>query len=379
MVGLRDGSAPRHAGDGGAAALDGDVAAPDGSAAIDARSQTPDVPDPDASMAPDPDDGVPPPDMGFRPPRDAAMVPVPDGCAAEVEVCNGLDDDCDGRVDEQLSAPLCENQRGLCMGATRVCGGGRGWDPCDERRFNQNNPGWTPVENALHCDGRDNDCDGEADEGCECRPDEVADCGVDVGECRMGLQRCEDGAFGPCSGRGPEPETCDGADEDCDGETDEGASCGRDEECRRGACVRTRWVYQSEGDEFGHSVGRRDGDGWSAGVDQDPPGYLAFGPYARDIPAGQYDVRFRLQVDVVNANNDNVVRIDVNDFDQRPDCGDCVLVSRTVRRREFAADRRYQDFTLRVQNPGGHRLEFRTWWTDRSYVKQDRVEVVPAP
>jgi hypothetical protein len=370
VVGLGDIATQKHPTDaaGQTDALASDGAVPD-----------PDMLDSDALVPVDPDDGIVDPDGPMRPPFDATVGPIPDGCVPVDEVCNGVDDDCDGRSDEALVAPFCENQRGVCVGATRVCGGARGWDICDDGRFNRNDPAWTPVENAIHCDGRDNDCDGEADEGCECRPDETQACGVDVGNCRAGVQRCDNGVYGACSGRGPEVESCDGDDEDCDGTTDEGAECGRDEACQRGECVRTRWVYEVESGAFGHSVGRRDGNGWSANTDLDAPGYLAFGPYTRDLPAGQFDARFRMQIDIVNADNNEIVRIDVNDFDRTPDCGDCVLVSRTLRRRDFEADRRDQDFTLRFQNPVGHRLEFRTFWLDRSYVKQDRVEVVPAP
>ncbi len=373
VVGLGDVASERHPTDTGADA--------------DANPQDPDAlasdalfsPDPDMFRPPDPADGVPPPDVSERPPVDAAGGPVPDGCVPIDEVCNGLDDDCDGRIDEALAAPLCENQRGVCAGATRLCGGARGWNPCDDGRFNRHDPAWTPVENQVHCDGRDNDCDGESDEGCECRPDETRECGIDVGNCRAGLQRCDNGVYGACSGRGPEAESCDGDDEDCDGTTDEGAECGRDEECQRGACVRTRWVYEVESGAFGHTIGRREGNGWSASTGQDAPGFLVFGPYTREIAAGSFDARFRMQIDIVDAPNDEIVRIEVNDFDRTPDCGDCILVRRVLRRRDFAANRRDQDFTLRFQNPGGHRLEFRTFWLDRSYVKQDRVEVVPAP
>ncbi|MEZ4465552.1 MAG: MopE-related protein [bacterium] len=43
------------------------------------------------------------------------------------------------------------------------------------------------------CDGADNDCDGTVDEGLA-----EAICGGEVGLCRLGVQRCVDGAFGVC-------------------------------------------------------------------------------------------------------------------------------------------------------------------------------------
>jgi len=46
------------------------------------------------------------------------------------ELCNGVDDDCDSSIDEDLSAPLCLNQTGVCEGSTEECGGFSGWLDC---------------------------------------------------------------------------------------------------------------------------------------------------------------------------------------------------------------------------------------------------------
>ncbi len=369
LVGLQDAS-PHLV-----SAVDGGVdGAPGDAGPGDARPE-PDAPVPDATRPPPPpDDGVVDPDAAAPPPP-----PGDAGCVPAEESCNGADDDCDGQVDEDLRPPACASQEGVCAGSTRVCGGAQGWLPCDERRLNLHDPSYTPVENALNCDGRDNDCDGETDEGCECRPGDQQACGSDVGECRAGRQVCEDGSFGACDAVGPEREACNGRDDDCDGDSDEDAECPADQECVRGECERVRWVFEAESGANGHDVGRREADGWSASTGPDRPGFLVYGPYTRDVPAGTFDVRFRLMVDIVDADNSDVVRLEINDFDQRPDCGDCLLARRTIRRREFGANMRYQDFTLRFENPGGRRLEFRTYWTDRAYVRQDRVEVVPAP
>ena len=39
------------------------------------------------------------------------------------EICDGLDNDGDGEIDEDLIAPLCSKQDGVCAGAEQTCGG----------------------------------------------------------------------------------------------------------------------------------------------------------------------------------------------------------------------------------------------------------------
>ncbi len=91
------------------------------------------------------------------------------------------------------------------------------------------------------CDGKDNDCNGVADDvadlpsGCKCDDGSTQPCysGPDgtsgVGTCASGTQSCANGAWGECVGQiTPVKEKCDFADDDCNGTVDDlgVATCG---------------------------------------------------------------------------------------------------------------------------------------------------------
>jgi len=112
-----------------------------------------------------------PPDLG-RDYRDAApVVPCTLACG-DTELCgetgdgNGLDDDCDGAVDEECSCVLgttraCflgpPDRRGIgaCADGLMACGEFLQWGPCTGGQF--------PSDEL--CDGADNDCNGLEDDG----------------------------------------------------------------------------------------------------------------------------------------------------------------------------------------------------------------------
>ena len=141
--------------------------------------------------------------------------------AAAKETCNGKDDDCDGQTDEdfpELTKP-CGSGIGACQSIGKyACAGGKA--VCDAK------PGPAGAEK---CDLLDNDCDGIVDENCACQPGTYLPCGVDVGACALGVLECStSGIFASaCQGAvGPKNEACgNDLDDDCDGTTDEGCTC----------------------------------------------------------------------------------------------------------------------------------------------------------
>ena len=90
---------------------------------------------------------------------------------------------------------------------------------------------------ASLCNGLDDDCDGTIDEGCQCDPGAVQPCFLGpparrgVGACADGAQVCEhhgevEARWGACTGGiQPSPEVCDGLDNDCNGCADDLEAC----------------------------------------------------------------------------------------------------------------------------------------------------------
>jgi len=154
--------------------------------------------------------------------------------AIKTESCNNLDDDCDVLVDEDFlgKGGACDNGKlGVCrQTGTLVC-------KLDGTGLQCNAPAGPPPSIEV-CNNLDDDCDGKTDEGlagCTCSPqgeqcdndDDDCDTRIDEGISRpcgtgtcQGTETCAAGVFVGCTAQTPTLEICDGLDNNCDGVRD---------------------------------------------------------------------------------------------------------------------------------------------------------------
>jgi hypothetical protein len=218
-----------------------DSGASEPEAVLDART-------PQDSAHPNDDDGGAAPDVRDSAPSNPdvpvadAASPTADGpsaCVPAAEVCDGKDQDCDGVADNGL-----KNACGAPCGQVvpmEDCG-----TPADDNCDGKANEGCTPpppscIPVAEVCDGKDQDCDGVPDNGVK-------------------------NACGTC---GSVPaEVCDGRDNDCDGMPDDGVknACGTCGDVPAEVCDGKDNDCDGRVDEDGQSTWYRDcdGDGYAA-------------------------------------------------------------------------------------------------------------------
>jgi hypothetical protein len=235
--------------------------------------------------------------------QDAAVYPDAD------EACNGIDDDCDGDIDEGVTETFYLDDDGDGFGAAEAYQScdlttGSGYvdngDDCDDSSA-EVYPGAEEV-----CDSVDNDCDDDIDEGLDSTTWYVDADADGYGNAEESVEVCAD----PGDGYSEESGDCDdevatvnpgatevcgnGLDDDCDGTAN---GCGLEGNIDLDSGI---WIT---GSDAGHAAGGSvaivpdvNGDGFDEvlvgayGVDSVGAAYLVLGPVTADLSTADADL-----------------------------------------------------------------------------------------
>ena len=186
--------------------------------------------------------------------------------APQPETCDGVDNDCNGRIDDvpggtttgdvancgacNVACATAPNSVPSCVmgGCVSTCTAGF----VDADRSPSNGCECQLTNGGVEiCDGVDNDCNGVVDDGAGAvnYPGPAGTMGVGV--CVAGVQVCQGGTLTQAQApRLPSSEVCDGVDNDCNGKVDDGfdllnddkncggcgLTCGSGMHCQQGKC-----------------------------------------------------------------------------------------------------------------------------------------------
>ena len=132
-----------------------------------------------------------------------------------VEKCNELDDNCDNIIDEPFV-----DKRDVCFQGIGECRN-NGFMICSQSGLNTICSAVPKNPSVEICDLKDNNCNGIIDDGL---PTLIN--GSDIGECKNEIKSCINGSYQIIQpGIISTVEICDGKDNDCDSEIDEGEIC----------------------------------------------------------------------------------------------------------------------------------------------------------
>jgi hypothetical protein len=172
------------------------------------------------------------------------------GCECQItaggqELCDGIDNNCNGLVDEGFGF---DNDPANCGGCGKACAFANADATCSAAKCAMHacTSGFIDLDKAPQngceyacaptnagveiCDGKDNNCNGKTDEsdplaGKACFPQGVVGCdpatGACGGGCKLGTWACLPGGLVCQNAKLPDPDICDSKDNDCDGATDE--------------------------------------------------------------------------------------------------------------------------------------------------------------